>query len=240
MAASQFNISDSAASVSESSGPARGAHRSATVAGMLLGLGATFVFYLVAPWAATPFEGGSEFVRRYFCGHPLEYITSAMFFVGMGILWAKLRQLPAERRALRSVRALAESGAWSTSATEPSVVADSLNAWQKQARSAGFHKTTMRQRLHDVLHYFGNRQNGGLEDHLRYLADLASDRLLQSYSLIRTVTWAVPIMGFLGTVVGITMAIANVTPEQLDHHFLKSPLAWPSHLTPLHRHWGCR
>lgn len=44
----------------------------------------------------------------------------------------------------------------------------------------------------------------------------ASDRLLQSYSLIRTVTWAVPIMGFLGTVVGITMAIANVTPEQLD------------------------
>jgi biopolymer transport protein ExbB/TolQ len=62
-----------------------------------------------------------------------------------------------------------------------------------------------------------NREDGsGLEDHLRYLADLASDRLLQSYSLIRTVTWAVPIMGFLGTVVGITMAIANVTPEQLD------------------------
>ena len=216
MAASQFNTPDSAASISESSGPARGAHRSATVAGMLLGLGATFVFYLVAPWAATPFEGGSEFVRRYFCGHPLEYITSAMFFVGMGILWAKLRELPAERRSLRSVRALAESGAWSTSGTEPSVVADALNAWQKQARSAGFHTTTMRQRLQDVLHYFGNRQDGGLEDHLRYLADLASDRLLQSYSLIRTVTWAVPIMGFLGTVVGITMAIANVTPEQLD------------------------
>jgi len=199
VAASQFNTPDSAASISESSGPARGAHRSATVAGMLLGLGATFVFYLVAPWAATPFEGGSEFVRRYFCGHPLEYITSAMFFVGMGILWAKLRELPAERRSLRSVRALAESG-----------------AWQKQARSAGFHTTTMRRRLQDVLHYFGNRQDGGLEDHLRYLADLASDRLLQSYSLIRTVTWAVPIMGFLGTVVGITMAIANVTPEQLD------------------------
>ncbi len=139
-----------------------------------------------------------------------------MFFVGMGILWAKLRELPAERRSLRSVRALAESGAWSTSGTEPSVVADALNAWQKQARSAGFHTTTMRRRLQDVLHYFGNRQDGGLEDHLRYLADLASDRLLQSYSLIRTVTWAVPIMGFLGTVVGITMAIANVTPEQLD------------------------
>lgn len=39
---------------------------------------------------------------------------------------------------------------------------------------------------------------------------------MQSFQLIRTVTWAVPIMGFLGTVIGITMAIANVTPEQLD------------------------
>ncbi|MFP6770005.1 MAG: MotA/TolQ/ExbB proton channel family protein, partial [Planctomycetaceae bacterium] len=40
--------------------------------------------------------------------------------------------------------------------------------------------------------------------------------LHESYSLVRTITWAVPILGFLGTVVGITMAIANVTPEQLD------------------------
>ena len=98
---------------------------------------------------------------------------------------------------------------------EPSVAAESLNEWQRQSRSAGLRTTTISQRLHDVLHYFSNRHDG-LEEHLRYLADLASDRLLQSYSLIRTVTWAVPIMGFLGTVVGITMAIANVTPEQLD------------------------
>ena len=48
------------------------------------------------------------------------------------------------------------------------------------------------------------------------LADQAAERLHESYSLVRTITWAVPILGFLGTVVGITMAIANVTPEQLD------------------------
>ncbi|MEI2659369.1 MAG: MotA/TolQ/ExbB proton channel family protein [Bifidobacterium adolescentis] len=34
--------------------------------------------------------------------------------------------------------------------------------------------------------------------------------------LIRTITWAVPILGFLGTVIGITMAIANITPDQLE------------------------
>ncbi len=214
MTAAQLHTS-SRTSESDSVRRIRPANRSATVVGMLLGLGATFVFYLVAPRAAQPFAGWPEFVQRYFCGHPIEYITSAMFFVGMGILWVKLRQLPAERRALRSLQEFRGSTGWSADGVQPSDVAGSLNTWQKQARSDGLSKTILSQRLENVLHYFSNRRDG-LEEHLRYLADLASDRQLQSYSLIRTVTWAVPIMGFLGTVVGITMAIANVTPEQLD------------------------
>ena len=188
-----------------------------TMTGMLIGLGVTVVFYIVAPLAAKPFAGGPEFVQRYFCGHPLEYVTSAMFFVGMGILAAKFVALPGERRALRSIAELATKGGWATRKSSSSVVVESISGWQKQTHSGGFVRTALARRLTEVLHYVRNREDGsGLEDHLRYLADLASDRLLQSYSLIRTVTWAVPIMGFLGTVVGITMAIANVTPEQLD------------------------
>jgi biopolymer transport protein ExbB/TolQ len=38
-----------------------------------------------------------------------------------------------------------------------------------------------------------------------------------SYGLIRFITWAVPILGFLGTVLGITAAIAGVSPEKLEH-----------------------
>ena len=37
-----------------------------------------------------------------------------------------------------------------------------------------------------------------------------------SYSLLRFITWAIPILGFLGTVVGITGAIQNVNPESLS------------------------
>ena len=188
-----------------------------TMTGMLIGLGVTVVFYIVAPLAAKPFAGGSEFVQRYFCGHPLEYITSAMFFVGMGILAAKVVALPGERRAVRSMVDVATTNGWATRKSSSPVVVDSISGWQKQAHLHGFVRTVIARRLTEVLHYVRTREDGsGIEDHLRYLADLASDRLLQSYSLIRTVTWAVPIMGFLGTVVGITMAIANVTPEQLD------------------------
>ncbi len=56
----------------------------------------------------------------------------------------------------------------------------------------------------------------GLEAHLKYLAEVAGERVHDSYSLLQTINWAVPIIGFLGTVVGITLAIAKVTPEQLD------------------------
>ena len=202
---------------SVSSVPSQRQARSTTVVGMLLGMAGTVIFYVVAPWAAKLFAGGPQFVQRYFCGHPLEYVTSTMFFIGMGILWMKLRLLPVERRALRSLENLALQQGWAHGSGNLPEVTQSLKQWQKQSRTSGQAATTIMQRLNDVLHYTGNRQDGnGLEDHLRYLADLASDRLLQSYSLIRTVTWAVPIMGFLGTVVGITMAIANVTPEQLD------------------------
>lgn len=188
-----------------------------TVTGMMIGLGVTVVFYIVAPLAAKPFAGGPEFVQRYFCGHPLEYVTSAMFFVGMGILAAKLFALPGERKAIRSIHEVAARGGWATRKSSSKDIVDSISSWQKQNHLLGFARTALTRRLTEVLHYVRNREDGsGLEDHLRYLADLASDRLLQSYSLIRTVTWAVPIMGFLGTVVGITMAIANVTPEQLD------------------------
>ncbi len=191
--------------------------RSSTVGGVLLGLGGLITFYVIAPIAAKAFAGGPELVQRYFCGHPLEYITSALFFVGIGILFAKLKSLPSERKALKSVLSLAEERSWSHGQANSSDVVSTLKEWQKQRRSDGQGATTIMQRINDVLHYVGNRPDGGgLEDHLRYLADLASDRLLQSFSMIRTVTWAVPIMGFLGTVVGITMAIANVTPEQLD------------------------
>jgi hypothetical protein len=43
-----------------------------------------------------------------------------------------------------------------------------------------------------------------------------ADRTHESYGFVRTISWAIPIIGFLGTVMGITVAIANITPEQLD------------------------
>lgn len=189
--------------------------QSVTALGIILGAVGTVVFYLMAPMIARFFAGGPQFVQRYFCGHPLEYVTSALFFVGMGILLVKWKHLPTERSVIRNVKSLATTDDW-THQDSDSGATEKLNTWRSASHHPSWRSTSMWRRVDDVLHYVHAGRNIGLENHLKYLADLSVDRLIQSYSLIRTVTWAVPIMGFLGTVIGITMAIANVTPEQLD------------------------
>jgi biopolymer transport protein ExbB/TolQ len=51
---------------------------------------------------------------------------------------------------------------------------------------------------------------------LRTLADTDAVALEGSYALIRFITWAIPILGFLGTVLGITQSISSLTPEQME------------------------
>ncbi|MBO5436363.1 MAG: MotA/TolQ/ExbB proton channel family protein [Thermoguttaceae bacterium] len=50
----------------------------------------------------------------------------------------------------------------------------------------------------------------GFSDEMKYLADLDAARMGQSYSFIRVIIWAIPILGFLGTVMGITLAIGGL------------------------------
>src|SRR5262249_34483584 len=60
-----------------------------------------------------------------------------------------------------------------------------------------------------------------LDDHLRALGDVDAMSSEGSYALVRFITWAIPILGFLGTVLGITESISGVTPDQLEHNLSK-------------------
>ena len=166
-------------------------------------------FYALIPFL--PVQRGMAI--RYFCSHPLEYVTTALFFVGMATLALKAIGLLGERAAfehylLDDVEPL-----------EPSQPLKRVGLVEKRlhALPSRLRNTYLARRIRDVCGYVaGRRSSRGLEEHLKYLAELAADSLHESYALIRTITWAVPILGFLGTVIGITIAIANVTPEQLD------------------------
>lgn len=181
--------------------------KSGVVKTTLLATFLTAGFYLVAP--ELPEVGG--FVKRYFCSHPLEYISTAMFFTGVSILLQKLWRLRSENRMLDESSEFIDAN---SEVTEFETLTSRLDEWCSSNDREN--DTTLMHRVTEVIRFLKTNRRIGLDDHLRYLAELASDQLHQTYATIRTITWAIPILGFLGTVIGITMAIANVTPEQLD------------------------
>jgi len=169
---------------------------------------ATLLFYALIPHLPVQ----RELAIRYFCSHPLEYATTTLFFVGLAILAIKAFGMGAERKSLRLD--LTEIGA--DNGLAPKSSADRFRKIISGLPPAQ-RSTHLVRRIGDASAYVQERGSGaGLEEHLKSLAELAAERLHRSYALIRTITWAVPILGFLGTVIGITIAIANVTPDQLE------------------------
>lgn len=175
---------------------------------LLVGGSAAAAFYALLPYVPVQ----RELLKRYFCSHPLEYVTTLLFFVGGAILLLKWLGLGRETAAFDS-NILAglptDVGDGSAQATR---IEERLSQLPKRLGGSYLVK-----RLRDVCRYIQVRKSAdGLEDHLRHLADQSADRVHDSYGLVRTINWAVPILGFLGTVIGITLAIANVTPDQLN------------------------
>lgn len=150
-------------------------------------------------------------IVRYLAGHWVEYVEVVLFAVGLAALCLKAFDLSAQRRGLRHdvLPAIPAGG------QNPIEAAD-LQAGLSDAEPV--RKGYLVRRYRDALDLVVRTGTAdGLEDHLKYLADLDAARAASSYGLVRFVVWAIPIMGFLGTVIGITVAIANLSPTQLEN-----------------------
>lgn len=180
---------------------------------------ATVAFYQAIPHLPVH----RELAERYFCAHPVEYVQTALFFIGLFILLRKLLGLRAERAAMRTcvlTPAAAPSVAVLTtgnSSPRPGAAMQSaIEGWRGRL-SGALQRTAIARRLADVGSYLQQRPAAdGLESELKDLDQRAGDELHDSYALLQTIHWAIPIMGFLGTVLGITMAIFELDVNNLD------------------------
>lgn len=176
---------------------------------IIWGTAATIAFYKIIP--LLPIQ--QAIMYRYFCSHWILYAEVWLFGIGMAILVLKSLVLPREQGAfafnlVRNPHLRQE--------TDPNRRRELLER-SVASLPARFRRSELARRYHDICEYLAARPgNSSLEDHLKYLHDVAGERLHDSYALIRTITWAIPILGFLGTVIGITLAIANITPDQLE------------------------
>jgi biopolymer transport protein ExbB/TolQ len=181
---------------------------------VLTGAAAAGLFYLGLIKLVLPLVPSYQAsLETLFCGHPLAYGTTILFWMGMAALGGKWLSVSADRDALKWMPELDSTGGAAVS--NAALLNKSFTRLPNKAR-----ETWLAQRFHGIAKFvLGRRTAAGLNSHLEYLAEFAGEQLYGSYSLVRTITWAVPILGFLGTVIGITHAIENLDPAKLESSF---------------------
>ncbi|HEV3259596.1 MAG TPA: MotA/TolQ/ExbB proton channel family protein [Gemmataceae bacterium] len=143
--------------------------------------------------------------------HNVECVEVLLFCCAISALGAKLWTCRAERAACRAEVLPAWDGK-PRPAAEASRLLAAVDGLPRRLQG-----TFLVRRISAVLSFLCSRGSANeLDDHLRALADNDALALEGSYALTRFITWAIPILGFLGTVLGITKAISGVTPEVLE------------------------
>jgi biopolymer transport protein ExbB/TolQ len=158
---------------------------------------------------------GMTFVLRYFTKHPVEYMETVMFSIGLAALIIKIFDIAAQRLGLRN--SVLEEATTPQSIEECDILLDTLD--RLPGRRQGEYYIA---RLRAALEYVRRRRSADkLDDKLMHLSDVDAGRLHNGYGLFRVIVWAIPILGFLGTVIGITQALNAVDLQAPDKSMLE-------------------
>ncbi len=148
-------------------------------------------------------------MHRYFAAHPVSFCETALFFVGFAALILKLIEV-ALQATLMSELPLG-TGEERLPVEGAGQLMERLDAAGERVRESHLGK-----RVREALHHIKRSGSvAGLEEELKYLADQDEGQQHESYALVRIVIWAIPMLGFLGTVMGIAQALGNLDPQQL-------------------------
>lgn len=146
-----------------------------------------------------------SFQASYFAGHAVAYCATALFFVGLAALAIRVLGLVVQFASLDHtlLEAPPENG---------NTVEDTSELLSQLENQPGtVQESYLVTRLRNALLYVRQTASADkLDDHLRYLEDADHASMHQSYGLVRVVIGVVPILGFLGTVIGITLAVAQL------------------------------
>lgn len=155
----------------------------------------------------------NEMVTRYLAGHAVSKVTTAMFLVGLASLCFIISDVIRQRGLLSRIslhekktkqQLLIEGGEPPEPTTEQLQMR--LEKHEGKARRTYFWR-----RLYTSLDFV--HRNGtpdGLDEELKYASEQDQDEKHDRYSFARILVWAIPMLGFLGTVLGISEALGGL------------------------------
>jgi biopolymer transport protein ExbB/TolQ len=148
--------------------------------------------------------------HRYFATHPVAFCATGMFFVGIAALLLKAVEIATQFLGIRRLQV-----------EEPAAAGQPVNDAERlleelRQQPTGARQSLLGKRLRDAILFVRRKgTSDGLDDELKYLADMDAARQQDSHALVRIIIWATPMLGFLGTVVGITRALGDLDPKIL-------------------------
>jgi len=181
---------------------------------LLLGAGITIAFLLLM----VPFKGTrlhDIFLDRTW----VNYAESFLFFWGLTILALKWKQNKRQERA-SLLNLFPESLGRQIDVTTVGPFIDNIYGVPLRLRDS-----IIVNRIRKALELFEiRRDNGEVGAFLNTQSDLDANRSSGSYSLLKVFLWAIPILGFIGTVMGLSRAVGGLDMEAADPEMMKASL----------------
>ena len=182
---------------------------------VVVGSGACILFY------ALIFAGPLNFamLRRYCLCHPVAIATTELFLVAVVALISKWHSASRQIRLNHRTSLALDEVTQSQNDLEEFASGENRTQWFHtlwKTQSDVVCDSWMGQRVSALLQRQLKRRNTKhVDDDLVELAERDADRQHDSYGLIRIVTWAMPMLGFLGTVLGISDTLGQMDAQAL-------------------------
>lgn len=192
--------------------PVQGSIAANTILSATLGTLFSGCFYAIAwwiPWAP---------LQRYFLNHPISVAATVLFWFAVAVLVGKWMRLLDQNNRLAAVRdhdLLPSQGDGSPAGRwlEDNDAGHVARRWLTDLSElpVATRSSLLVRRLQELLTRQSQRgTTRHLADDLRELSGRDADAAHDSLGLVRIIVWAIPMLGFLGTVIGITQTLGGL------------------------------
>ncbi len=181
-------------------------------------LGAGVVITAVFLLALLPLKG--KYISDLFLDRGWVNYAEVLFFIWGGVILSmKWKKTQRQRRAMLLDIVPAKLGSEITTDTVSGFI-DHIYKLPNRLRDS-----LMVNRIRKGLELFEKRNNNGeVSSFLSSQSDIDANRISGSYTLLKVFLWAIPILGFIGTVQGLSVAVGSLSAGTTDPEALKASI----------------
>lgn len=162
----------------------------------------TFVFYAALLFVAKNWEPTQHFAQIFLERGPTQYATTAFFFWALALLWMKAKKIKFQQQAFQLALMPSDPSFCLNPETARTVL---QNIHEQVDNPMHFAVLNRIERALSNMDNMGNTSD--MTAILKIQAENDESQVASSYSFINGLMWAIPVLGFIGTVLGLGQAI---------------------------------